>query len=697
MRKKERLRVNKRTNQSRFDARVATSLSLHIGIRTIFAIALLSAMGQAQAPITGNGTPGNYAGFTGTTSIGNAPFTFSGSTTTLPANGIFNMTSGSEILPTPSSCDPSTYTQGQSWFNTCVNFLSYAPSSSIISRVAHTGLLNNFNIWGDNYLSNLIAAADAGATVHAVGICIGDSTIAGSGAGGTGTQPSSWCQEIVTNGPTPKLAELLQRRFGRTTATPGFGGHGWLSINTQLTNPGGGGNALPVGTSISSLPPGMTVKGHDGTTTFCPDDTVGEDNTMNESVTWTDNQATSLTFYALGQPNGGSFKCNFDGLGYGSPVSTAYSTYGGTLFSCSQTFAAEGPHSVQVEVFSLGTGNIGVAFCGVRSQDLATNATFEMQKWGSGGAELNQWNDVPTAALSSLNIDPAFVVVESGINERQNGDRTLTQLQGDFHTALGRINTVWPNAAVIYESPHYTNTSSGGTNYTPAQINNAIRDQANLDNVPFLDFFSPTANQGQLKNWADCPYAGAIAGNCVGLHLDDTGNAWMANNRAYPVLADNNASVGPTYSADVTVTFVSGLTTGCYPNGMVTNIANPSSATHYECAYQVSQTTADAGCSTHGTLGVETNWVDNFSGMSMGGTNNEIFLPGNSTMLATQSTAVITSASTLSQATVWSDVRKMNFYDKSGGQISWCPDILTPAAGCGTYPVFQIHASCTPR
>lgn len=169
----------------------------------------------------------------------------------------------------------------------------------------------------------------------------------------------------------------------------------------------------------------------------------------------------------------------------------------------------------------------------------------------------------------------------------------------------------------------------------------------------------------------------------------------MANNRAYPVLTDNGTAAGATYSVDTTVTFAASMSSGCY-GGAPINMFKPPSPTHYECEYQVSQTTADASCTTHGVLGVETNWVDNFSGTPMGGTNNEIFMPGNSSMLATQATATLTASSTLSTATVWTDVRKINFYDASGGQISWCPYIVTPPS-CGTYPVFKLHASCSPR
>jgi hypothetical protein len=405
-----------------------------------------------------------------------------------------------------------------------------------------SGALNG---WQSNYLGSNIGAADFGATAHATGIFIGDSTLAGSNSpqAPASNDATTWVQEIATTGGTPKIAEMLEARFGRASGQNGFGGDGWISTFTSLT---AGGQAVPANASVvTTAAPNIVFTAHDGVKALCPDMTVGQDNTIGDIVTYSDNLATAMTFYALGQPNGGSFEVSVDGGAYSSAVSTANAAYGGTLYSYAATGLTLGPHTLAVKVTALGTGNIGVGYCGVRAQDTDQAATFEPQKWAAGGAELNQWNAIPTGVLSALGLDPSFVLIQSGHNEYANGDRTPAQVAADYHTAMGKAQSLWPNASIIYVLSH-SDSRSSGSSATYDQYMQAIRQQAMADNVTLVDLYDSTKNFTQLANWANCPFAGASAGACKGIHLNDNGNAW-ASALLYSQLTNNLEPLGSGY------------------------------------------------------------------------------------------------------------------------------------------------------
>lgn len=456
---------------------------------------------------------------------------------TVDGGASYPFLSQSGIVLTPLAADPGTLFPGLAYFNTTANFASVAKSTTQIQRLVHSGLIGHYRPTGNNYIGAYIGQADAGTSNHSLGIVIGDSTVSGFS-----TVNTSWVETVIDVSTKPMLTELLQNRLVSPTNPSGFGGVGWGSIAAAN-------NLEPTGLAINTASAThLVVSSHNGTTTFCPDDQVGEDDTVGDIVTWTASKTTLLTFYALKQVNGGTFDVAIDGGSYtGSPTSSAGASYGSGLASMNSGALTEGSHSISVKVIALGTGSKGIAYCGVRTQDTTNANTFEMQKWGRAASELWTWNNVPSAVLTALAIDPAFVAIESGINERQNNDRTLAQIQNDFHTAKTTINTVWPGAAVIYVSPHNTNNSlcGGGTcTYTTLQVANAIRDQANADDVPFLNFYDYTSNNsGQVENWVPCPYTGGTAPTCFGVHFNDLGNTWLAQ-IACNRLTDFNCSSG---------------------------------------------------------------------------------------------------------------------------------------------------------
>jgi hypothetical protein len=442
----------------------------------------------------------------------------------------------------PFAGNPGSWTAQDIWRDTSNSIAKVATSTSAYQRLADYTMFTGWNHWANNYLANLIAVADSGGTVHATGICIGDSTVAGSNTNNVPATNNitSWCEAMATAGTNPKLAEKLQGRFGKRSGGNGYGGAGWIPANVQVTN---GGQGVPLNTSTAVTNPGdWTYTGHDGSTTMCPDDTKTYNATVGDIITFTDSLTTAMSGYALGITNGGQFACSVDGGAYGSNISGAGSNNLITGASCQYSGATPGSHTVAMKVTVLGSGSTGVAFCGVHSTNQAATATMEMVKLGSGGARLADFNATPTGNWSTIVTDPAFVAVETGPNEYVLGNRTPAQVAADLHTLKLNVNSVYPNASVIFVLPQRDYRSSGSASTFQDYIN-AMVEQAHADGVDVIDLYDYTSNATQIAGWNPCPYS--TPGACgTGIHMDEQGNTFLANVAYHQMIPSAGTNTG---------------------------------------------------------------------------------------------------------------------------------------------------------
>jgi hypothetical protein len=491
--------------------------------------------------IGGSGSVGNFAGFvTNTTTIGNAPLTYSGTTVALPSAGTFNAAAGNFILPNASS-DPTSPATAQDSYNTSLEHQRVYDATQEQSSIVG-GDLDQLNesamalLLGQDSLIELQATPALHQAKQNVIACIGDSHTAGY------PDDNSWCTQMT---------KQLHRLWGNA-------GPGWVAADAAATASFVGSNGAtphnpaPGGCSASVTNATDWTEEFNGTgkSSGSPDDTDIYSSTSGDQLNFTCQNIGSTTtnggftlYYPTCVSGCGSFTYAVDSNSSQGTINPNTGIAGWAVQSVTTLDGTnaipEGQHSLKLTL----TTSSPTYFYGADGQDkiagLSNGYGVRIHKLGSNsetarernantnfGAQLYNTSNCQGATPGTTTLCVNSFLVMYGANERNTG-YTIAASQGDWNTLNATLAAANAQSDQTWLSePDNGQSCTGGCQGTMGQFSSGMRDRTQAWTVA-----SSTQQVGFYNVWQLFPnYTQAESRfliNSDGVHLSDTGKNFL--------------------------------------------------------------------------------------------------------------------------------------------------------------------------
>lgn len=296
------------------------------------------------------------------------------------------------------------------------------------------------------------------------------------------------------------LRTALQAKYGNA-------GVGWISADTNMAVPPGGGRTVS-GT--------WTLRDNTDTPVgYGPDIGSAYSSEVGAMMTFASNQTDGKLFY-LKQPGGGSFEWSVDGTSWTTEATANATLDAGIITMPTQAVASR---TLTVRVKTAGTA--GVEILGSSSRIAGINGVL-LHQFGNGGATALQYATgnatVTQGVLAALELNLVIYVLAT------NDDAQEVVLD-DFATAMttlvGRSRTARTACDVFLLIPSANNdTNSETTAHSMADYRTKLRDIAVAQDTACLDLYS------HMPDWT--------AANARGMynddyHLSDAGGRFAAD------------------------------------------------------------------------------------------------------------------------------------------------------------------------